>query len=229
MIVTVFGDVDVEAAMKAVGQHFGSLKADPAFTPVSFDRPNAIAAPESFHKQTSKPTGMVVMGYTDPGIFSREDYAAMEVLQTILSGGGGPSGWLFHELRGEGLVYWVTAQQMTGPAPGFFVVMAQTQPDKVQEVVTRIGKNLDKAKSGEISSEEFAAAKQQMLALHAQENTTIEARARLAALDELYGLGYDYDKHFEARLQAVTKNAMVAAARKYLGNRILVTSSPETK
>ena len=35
-------------------------------------------------------------------------------------------------------------------APGFFVVMAQTRPDKVDEVVSRIRKNLDRAKAGQI-------------------------------------------------------------------------------
>ena len=52
-----------------------------------------------------------------------------------------------------------------------------------------------------------------MTALHAQENTTIAEQAQQAALDELYGLGYDYHKAFDARIQAVKLEDVVAAAR----------------
>jgi predicted Zn-dependent peptidase len=48
-----------------------------------------------------------------------------------------------------------------------------------------------------------------------------------AALDDLYGLGYDYHRGFDARIKAVTLKDVTAAARKYFGNHVLVTSSPE--
>ena len=52
-------------------------------------------------------------------------------------------------------------------------------------------------------------------------------QARLAALDELYGLGYDYDKTFEERIEAVTPDDVTAVARKYLDKSLLTTSSPQ--
>ena len=95
------------------------------------------------------------MGYAGPSIFDKEDYAAMVVLNTIMSGYSYPGGWLFNELRGEGLVYDVHATQMTGPVPGYFVVLAQTEPEKIDEAVGRILKNMDKAKAGKIDGDEF--------------------------------------------------------------------------
>ena len=62
-----------------------------------------------------------------------------------------------------------------------------------------------------------------------REYTTIAAQAQQAALDELYGLGYDYRKAFDARIEAVKLKDVVAIARKYFGNHVLVTSSPEKK
>jgi len=70
---------------------------------------------------------------------------------------------------------------------------------------------------------------QQIVALHDQENTTIGEQARLSALDELYGLGYDYRKTFDARIKAVKLKDVVEVAQKYFGNHVLVTSSPEKK
>ena len=50
-----------------------------------------------------------------------------------------------------------------------------------------------------------------------------------SALDEPLGLGYAYDKTFDARIEAVTREDVVRVARKYLGNYVLVTSSPEER
>jgi len=227
MLVTVFGDVDPDAALKLVERLFGGLKPDPRLKPIDFDRDNDIPETIVRHKQTGKPTGMVLMGYGGTSILNEKDYAALTLLDAIMSGYSFPGGWLHNELRGEGLVYFVHALQMSGPAPGFFVVFSQTRPDKIDEVVERIRRNVARAKEGKISEEEFRTAVQMVKALHAQQNTTIAAQARQAALDDLYGLGYNYDKGFDARIEAVTLDDVIRAARKYLNNYVLVTTSPQ--
>lgn len=227
MIVTVFGDIDEDEALALVKKEFGGLKPSPDFRPVSFDRSNALAKTIERHKTIGKPTAMVMLGYPTASILEKEDYAAMTLLGTVMAGYRYPGGWLHNELRGEGLVYFVHAFQATGPAPGYFEVIAQTRPDKIGEVVRRIEQNVERAKAGKISEDEFRTALQRVIALHAQENTTIGEQAQQAALDELYGLGYDYRKTFDARLEAVKLEDVVKVARKYFGNHVLVTSSPE--
>jgi zinc protease len=229
MVAAVFGDIDPDEAVKLVARLFGDLKPAKDFQPLAFDRPNAIAKSLDRHKTINKPTGLVWLGYPTPSIFDKQDYAAMTLLDAITSGYSYPGGWLHNELRGAGLVYYVHAMQMTGPAPGFFCVVAQTRPDAVAEVVQRIEKNIQKAKDGKISEEEFQNAVQMVIALNAQENTTIGQQAQRAAVDELFGLGYDYHKTFDKRIEAVKLEDVSAAARKYLGNRLLVTVSPEKK
>ena len=230
MVVTVFGDIDPEEALALVKKLFGGLQ--PASNPpaISFDRSNAIAKTIDRHKAIGKQTAMVLFGYPTASILQKEDYAAMTLLGAVMAGYRYPGGWLHNELRGEGLVYSVHAtMQMTGPAPGYFNIIAQTRPDKLDEVVTRIERNVKQAVDGRIGEDEFHTAVQRVIALHAQENTTIGEQAKQAALDELYGLGYDYHKTFDARIEAVKLKDVVEAARKYLGNRVLVTSSPEKK
>jgi zinc protease len=227
MIVTVFGDIDPEKSLVLVKKLFGDLKPSANFRPVSFDRSNALAKTIVQHKPIGKQTAMVLFGYPTASIFQKEDYAAMTLLGAVMAGYHYPGGWLHTELRGEGLVYSVHAMQMTGPAPGYFEILAQTRPDKLDEVVTRIERNVARAKEGRISPDEFRTATERVVALHAQENTTIAEQAMQAALDELYGLGYDYHKGFDARIEAVKLQDVVAAARKYFGNHVLVTSSPE--
>jgi zinc protease len=227
MLVTVFGDVDPDEAVEMVKRHFGQLKPADDFQPVDVDRRNAIAENVVRHKQTGKQTGMVLLGYTGPSVGNKKDYAAMILLDAIMSGYSYPGGWLHNELRGEGLVYYVHAFQITGPAPGYFAILSQTQPDAVDEVVRRIQKSVARAKAGEVSEEEFVTAREMVIALHAQENTTVGSQAQQAALDDLYGLGYNYDKSFDERIQAVTLEDVVGVARKYLTNHVLVTASPK--
>ncbi|MCX7427507.1 MAG: pitrilysin family protein, partial [Planctomycetia bacterium] len=226
MIVTVFGDVEPDAALAVVQEHFGRVPSTEKPEPVKFDCPNAIAENVVRHLKINKPTGMVMIGYPDASIFDKEDYAALTVLDAIMSGYSYPGGWLHNELRGEGLVYYVHASQLTGPAPGYFTFMAQTQPEKVAEVVQRIKKNVARATAGDISPEEFRTAIEMITSLHAQENTTIGEQAQQAAVDDLYGLGYDYDKSFDARIEAVKLEDVVRVAKKYLDKCVEVTASP---
>jgi zinc protease len=229
MIVTVFGDIDPDNALAAVRRGFGGVKANPDLPPIKFDRPNAIPKNVVRHKQIGKPTGMVMLGYEGTSILNEKDHAALTVLDAITSGYNYPGGWLHEELRGAGLVYFVHALQLTGPVPGYFIVVAQTEPTKVDEVVGRIEKNLARAKEGKITQEEFDRAVEMIVSLHAQENTTIGAQAMQTAVDDLYGLGYDYDKSFDQRMKAVTLDDVVRVAKKYLGHHVVVTTSPAAK
>ncbi|MEN6406954.1 MAG: pitrilysin family protein [Thermoguttaceae bacterium] len=231
MIVTVFGDIEPDAALQQVEKLFGRLKPAGDQRPaIRFDQSNALPETVVRRKTIAKPTAMALFGYPTSSILEKQDYAAMTLLDAIMSGYSYPGGWLHEELRGEGLVYFVHAFQATGPAAGYFQILAQTRPDKLDEVVGRILRNVDRAKQGKIEQEEFGTAQRMVIALHAQQNTTIASQAQEAALDELYGLGYDYRAAFDERIRAVTLPEVVRAAQKYFGRpHVLVTSSPEKK
>lgn len=205
MVVTLFGDIDPDQAAGLVRQHFGSLPPAADFQPPAFDRPNQIANNIIRHKQTRKPTGMVILSYPGTSIRQQPDHAAMTVLDALVSGYSFPGGWLHNELRGARLVYYVPAFPIAGPAPGYFAVLAQTWSEKTGEVVDRIQRNLQQARAGQIAEDEFETAKQTVIALHAQENTTLAEQARQAALDALYGLGFDYGWAFDGRISAVAR------------------------
>ena len=213
MVVTVFGDIEPAEAMAIAKEHFGGLPAGER-KPVEFPADsNVIAESKTVSKATGKDTAMIMLAFACEGIYDKEDHAAMTVLRAILNGYSTPGGWLHNELRGEGLIYYVFTHEMTGPVPGYFVITSQPRADKLDEVVQRIRRNLEKAKQGEISDAEFHTAIEQIVALHAQENVTIAEQARTAGVDEVLGLGYDYDKKFDAQIRAVTKADVVRVAQ----------------
>jgi zinc protease len=232
MVVTVFGDIEPAAAIALVTDHFGPSRlpaSDRKLAELAGPKSNTIPASKVVNKATNKDTAALMLAFACEGIYDREDHAAMTVLRAILNGYSSPGGWLHNELRGEGLVYYVESMELTGLVPGYFVVTSQTKPEKLDEVVDRIRRNLERAKKGDIPEDEFRTAIDQIIGLHAQENVTISAQAGTAGLDELYGLGYDYDQKFDAQIRAVTLRDVVRVARKYLGNNLLVTTSPGKK
>ena len=179
MVVTIFGDIEPDRAVALAGKLFGGSY--PAAAPkIDFRRPNTLPESAAYHKQTGKDTGMILLGYPCESIFQRKDHAAMTVLTAVMSGYAYPGGWLHNELREAGLVYYVQAMPMTGPVPGYFTILSQTQPAKVAEVVAHIRRDVERARQGKITPEEFTTAVERIIAMHAQENTTIAGQARLA-------------------------------------------------
>jgi len=225
MVVTVFGDIDLDEALRIVGEHFGRLPQKPA-PKVEFQRPHRLEQNIMQHKKTSKQTGMVLLAYPAPSLFEEKEYAALTVLDAIVSGYSYPGGWLHEDLRGAGLVYMVHAFLMSGPAPGYFVVLAQTAPEKIPEVLRRIRAHLDRARRGDIPEEEFQRAVQMIISLHAQENTTPAEQAQQAAVYELFGLGYEYETQFEQRIRSVRREDVAAVAQKVLQQFVQITTSP---
>ena len=230
MVVTVFGDIEPAAALKIVEKSFGALPASTYEHQTLMDPKNCtIRESKAFHKKTQKDSGAVLLAWNSPSIRDKEDYAAMRVLSAILSDGTGPNGLLFNELRGQGLVYRVNTSLRTGPVAGFFLTIAQTQPENVAEVVERIENNIALVKEGRFTKDDFERAKERLISRHKQSNVTISEQAMQAGLDELYDMGYDYDKTFPDRIAAVTFEQVAAAAQKYLTERYVVTASSNDK
>ncbi len=224
MVVAIFGDISTEDAVAQAKKLFGNLK-QTARPVVSYDLPNTIEESVVKHVKTEKTTAMILIGYECPSMLDVEDYNAMYVLNGIVTGCGYPGGWLFPELRGAGLVYSVHGIRMAGISPGYFTIIAQTRPDEVGEVVKRIRNNVEKAKAGEITEEEFEKAKEMIIAMEAQDNTTAGDQAAQAAVDTILGLGPEYQKGFADRINAVTLDQVKAVAKKYLTKSVQVTLS----
>lgn len=230
-ILTLYGDLDEVQARALITKYFGSMPKLRNHKEVSFARSNAIPENVKFHKVTGKETGMVLISFAAPPMgLDEKELVAVKLLNAIMAGYGYPGGWLHEELRGEGLVYGVHGLTRSNVVPGYIIFIAQTSPDKVDEVVSRLFKNIEKAKAGQITPEELSIAKQRLCALHAQSDTTIGEQAVQQGLNVLYGLGIDFDRTYDDRVNATTLEDVKAAARKFLGgNYVQVTTSNQEK
>ena len=202
MVLAIFGDLDPEQVSAAVEKLFGSIPRASQFRFPTFPATHADAKGRRESIPIDQPeTAMTLIGYPTVSVYQHETRASLEVLDAILTGLGGR---LFTELRGQGLVYYVFGQEMTGMAPGYFLFMAQTRPETADEVIQRIRAAVKRIAEEGVPAEEFARTKQKLVAAHAQKSTTPSAQAFEAAVNELYGLGYDFDRGYDQRIEKVT-------------------------
>ena len=151
------------------------------------------------------------------------------VLDTIISGYRLPTGWLHESLRGgdRSLVYEVHAFNAPGLLPGYFQIYAACQPDKVGEVYRIITRQLERARTSEATADELERAKTMIITTDLMQRQTNSERATQAALDELYGLGYDYRDTLAERLRAVRLDDVKRMADRYLTTPIVAVVTPE--
>jgi zinc protease len=177
-------------------------------------------------KHTQKQVAAVYVGFPGTTMANLEDRYALHILDAIVSGIGFPGGWLHTELRGKQLVYVVHAMNWLGLEPGYFGILAATQPEKVNEVIELILQTMEKARAGDFSDEELARAKDLALIAERLERQTNDQLSRDAALNELYGLGYDFSEREPARLGKVTRADVQRVARTYLHHPTIVVTTP---
>jgi zinc protease len=226
MVLAIFGDIDVAKTTAAVEQAFTGFQAPP----VTFPSIPAEPVPTQSRRQvkyTQKQVAAIYIGFPGTTMANLEDRYPLHLLDAIVSGIGFPGGWLHTELRGKQLVYVVHAMNWLGLEPGYFGIIAATQPEKVDEVVGIILQNMEKARAGDFSDEDIGRAKDLALIAERLERQTNDQLARDAALNELYGLGYDFSKHDQARLEKVTSADIQRVAHAYLSHPTIVITTPK--
>jgi zinc protease len=224
-VLAVVGDVGPEAVFEAAERLFGGMQ---EAAEISFVLPQPVPpTPGLTVHSTDKPVAAVQVGY-GPGITrDSDDYAALQVLSRVL--GDFPAGWLQQELRGRGpgLVYASNAGASTGLVPGYFTMLFNTQPDKLEEALERTLAVAERARTERIDEATLARAKAKVLTtefLGRQSNADLAAGQ---ALDLLYGVDDLDGSRFLSRVEALDADDIRAVARKYLGQPTVAVISNE--
>jgi len=201
-VVAVYGDFDPAAARALVSAAFGNWPAG---------EPAAIApAPEpsltesrQVTQESAQQQAVIYMGFPGPKI-ADDDFYAREVMDAMLSGKGLPGGPLHNTLRGRQLVYMVHAFSADGLEPGHFAIVAATAPETVDQALAAIREVVTQFQSTVPDAAALETGKRMCIAENALGRQEVAAIAQEAALDQLYGLGYDRGDHYAERIQAVT-------------------------
>ena len=226
MVLAIVGDIDPAHIMATVEKTFSTFLARPVAFPEVLAEPSPTQVRRQV-KQTQKQVAAIYIGFPGVTLTNLADRYPLHILDGIVSGLELPGGWLHTELRGQQLVYVVHAVNWMGLESGYFGIYAATQPDKVPTVVDIILRNMEKARAGQISDEELASTKQMALVTARLRRQANDQTAGDIALNELYGLGYDFSDQEQAHLARVTRADVQRVAQTYLHHPTIMITTPE--
>ena len=163
---------------------------------------------------------VVSVGYLACTIES-PDRIGLEILDEAV---GDSSSRFFVKIREElGLAYSVGSSLFLGVAPGVFSLHAATAPETVEQVTQILHSELEILWKHGLRPEEFERAKTRTLSQLAFQLQNMDAYAHSVALNELYGLGYDYVHRRRKQIENQTIDSVNEAARKYLMDKPAIT------
>lgn len=226
-VLTVFGRFDPVATRAKIEQLFKDLPEGKVTIPTVAPR-QIPPGGQMYVLPTQNEVATVSVAAPGMLITNIDDRIPIDVLDTIISGWQLPSGWLHKELRGKQLVYVVHAVNWPGLAPGAFYAYAAGQPANARQVIDIIKKNFDKAAAFTPTQAQIDEAVNTILTAESLDNQEVSALALQAALDELWGLGYDFRTKAAQLYHKVTPADVARVGAKYLGKGYVVTvTTPE--
>lgn len=217
LVLAVSGDVEADKVLVQVEELFGDWSSSPPAgeKPVTGEilPPDPVGTPKKVDIVRDKEQVHLIIGFLGAPIYSPDRYS-LEVLDTVLSG---QSGRLFAELRDvQSLAYSLSSFSLFGLDTGSFGIYVGTSPEKRQQALEEVWKQLATIREERVSEQELLRAKNIIIARYEMGLQTHDAQALEMALNEQYGLGQDFGNRYVAALEQVDAEAVLAAARKYI-------------
>lgn len=223
-VFAVFGDVEPGQVQDLIHERFARWERK-NITPPSGLTESQERASRTFELREKK-QAVLVMGFPGTTLDNPDRYA-LELLKEACSDLGSR---LFVRIREKlGLAYFVGAQHVPGLVPGFFAFYVGTAPDKARQVEEELIQETELLRTEPFPQDELDRAKAKIIGHKKIADQDIGHQAMSCALDELYGLGFDYFEKEPERYQAVTAERVLDAAQRYLvpDRMVIVEAGPE--
>lgn len=226
-VLAVYGDIDPEKTKAMIAKSFGDWSGTRVPTE-TVPETTQIKHPGSVQVKNEKSSAALFIGTNGLDV-NDPDRPILDVISSILSGGGAPAGRVFEALRGgsTNLVYTVHATQFYGRKAGFFGVITQTTMGNLKKVQDIISANLKRLADEPVPQAELDRAKEAMLVGQKLGRETMDAQSASAALNEVLGLGWDYDTKYPELVKSVTAKQIQTLARKLFTNTLTAMTLPE--
>lgn len=243
-VIAIFGDVSLEQARAAASKFAPTRYAAPASGGRTFESSGetAIASGTPITKpvvnvrrvevqKTEQPVAGIFIGFKSDSTYADDRRFAFDIADCMVSGYGYPTGYIFDTLRGLGISYQADANDIPGLSsalPGCFGAYAACDPDKVNEAIDNILLSIARLQDPNIASQRdwFERSKRLIITQDALDSETAHSQAERAALDELFGRGYDAQEQFAQRINGVTLEQLRDVARAYLSECVITVSTP---
>jgi len=228
-VLAVYGDVRPQEVFERIEKAFGSWekgsgdkkeRTKPATGP-------RLTESRIVEKMTDKSSAALFVGAEGLSI-EDEDRPVLDVLDSLLSGIGYPGGRLHEALRGKAdLVYLVHAFPFYGLGTGYFGVITQTTMGNFAEVKEIIMSNLQRLRDEPVPAGEMRDAAEMAVTMHHLSLETLSSQAQSATVNEVLGLGWNYDERYPDLLRTVTAEDVQELANKLFAHTLAVEAIPE--
>jgi len=211
-VLAIFGDIDIAATRASIEKLFADWRPIP-------NPPGPPAAPAPLdqvrrvEEKRDKKQAVILMSFVGTSI-DHPDHYALDLLQETCSDLGSR---LFIRIRDNlGLAYYVGAQNFLGLTPGYFAFYAGTAPEQAAQVQDELLKEVQLLRTEGVTEDELRRAKAKLIGQKKIARQDMGNLAMTAALDELYGMGYNRIDIEDKEYQATTLAQVQAVAQKYL-------------
>ncbi len=226
-VIAVFGNVSATEVKRIMEDSLRAMKPGTmALTDAA--APSPLSKTVTVDEKKEKAQGVIMVGFRGADLFSPDRYA-LELIDEASSDLGSR---FFIRIREQmGLAYYVGSTQMQGLVPGLFAFYLGTDPQKIVPVQTALLDEINKLASDGLTDQELLRAKKKLIGQQQIANQSNDHFAYAAALDELYGLGFDHYKTLECDVEAVTLGDVKRVAAKYFRNQpyVLAVVHPSEK
>jgi zinc protease len=229
-VLAIFGDIEPDTVTAKVEKAFEDFRPRILEQPIIEIETDNIGEDETFETFNEKTSTGIFFGYNGLTLEDRDSPVA-DVVDAIISGIGYPSGWLHDALRGgeQNLVYFVHAYPAFGIDGGYFGIMTQTAPENYEQVLKIVLEQMALVRQSEVDATTLELAKNMCITMHELGLETIAAQAASAALNEVLGLGYDYNIKYPALIDKVDAEDVLRVARKLFSHHLIVTTKPKDR
>lgn len=223
-VVSVFGNVKAAEVKEIFEKALGSLKPG-ELALANPPQPAPLVKSREVQSIKDKAQAVLMVGYRGVDMYSPDRY----VLELIDEASSDLASRFFIRIREQmGLAYYVGATQVQGLVPGLFVFYLGTNPAKLEPVKAALLDEINKLASQGLTQEELDRAKKKLIGQQQISNQSNDAFGYTAALDELYGLGYNHYKELESQITAISLADVKRVATAYFQNKpyVLATVKP---
>jgi zinc protease len=227
-VLAVYGDIVPEGVTSKVEEAFADFRPGILEQPIIEMETDNIVQDETFEVFNDKTSAAIVVGYNGLTL-GDPDRPVVDVIDAIISGIGYPSGWLHDALRGgdQSLVYVVHAFSSFGVDAGYFGIMAQTTLDNYEAVVKAVLDKMALIQEKEVAPTTLERAKGMCITAHEIGLEQIASQASSAAINDILGLGYDYDRSYPGLIQDVSAGDVLRVAKKLFAHHLIVSTKPK--
>ena len=221
IVISINGNVNKEKTLNEFTKIFNGKKGE-KFAYSKHSIPSLTAGKKITTQVKDLKTDWIIMGWQTSGVLNRKDYAALQVIDSLL--GTGMSSRLFKNLRDcDGLAYQLGSQYSPNVLKGAFITYIGTNPENLDYAVKRMLEEVFKLKTEFVGSKELQEAKDKLLGHYIIGQETNLDKATTIGWFEASGRGYNFDSEYAKLINSVTESDIIEVANKYFNDKYILS------